>query len=149
MSPASGSPRRISAARLATLSERFPVAPTALVVRISWSTDRTDVDLHVPLIVRPRGGLGAPVARSQLASLMDVAPTLLEITGLSAPASMHGVSFEPLLRGRGLTLEVANDTRREGVNLGGHGHRPPPSGRPGARRHRRDGPLTYRRAGQM
>jgi len=58
----------------------------------------TDVDLHVPLIVRPRGGLEGPQVRSQLASIMDVAPTLLDLEGLAVPHEMHGVSLAPAMR---------------------------------------------------
>ena len=59
-------------------------------------------DLKVPWILRPRDGAGFPSDKQVpgLASLLDVAPTLLDIAGLHAPASMHGVSFVPYLRGR-------------------------------------------------
>jgi arylsulfatase A-like enzyme len=63
----------------------------------------SDVDLHVPLIIRP-----APVLRcrqgqrcEQLASLCDVAPTLLELAKLRAVPGMSGVSLAPVLYGTG------------------------------------------------
>jgi len=59
----------------------------------------SDVDLHVPLVIRfprssqlPRGQL----ARG-LASTLDVAPTLLELSGIERPSGMHGVSQVPAL----------------------------------------------------
>jgi len=59
-------------------------------------------DLKVPWILRPREDAGIRFGQQVhgLASLLDVAPTLLDIAGLHAPASMHGVSFVPFLRGR-------------------------------------------------
>jgi arylsulfatase A-like enzyme len=59
-------------------------------------------DLRVPWILRPRAEAGIPTPQRvpALASLLDVAPTLLDIAGLPAPSSMHGVSFEPFLGGR-------------------------------------------------
>jgi len=60
-----------------------------------------DVDLHVPWILRPSAdvrceqGLVTPA----LASLLDVAPTLLELHGLAVPGEMQGVSQAPVLRG--------------------------------------------------
>jgi arylsulfatase A-like enzyme len=65
----------------------------------------SDVDLHVPLIIRP-----APILRckqgvrcSELASLCDVAPTLLELASpkLRKPPGMSGVSLAPVLFGSG------------------------------------------------
>lgn len=61
----------------------------------------SDVDLRVPLIVRPAASLGLPKGASTLAlaSLVDVGPTLLDLAGLERPAGMHGVSLAPLVRG--------------------------------------------------
>ena len=65
----------------------------------------SDVDLHVPLIIRP-----APILRckqgvrcSELASICDVAPTLLDLANpkLRKPAGMSGVSLAPVLFGSG------------------------------------------------
>ncbi len=63
----------------------------------------SDVDLHVPLIIRP-----APILRcqqrvrsTQLASITDVAPTLLELAKLPKPPGMSGVSLAPVLFGTG------------------------------------------------
>jgi len=51
-------------------------------------------DLHVPWVLRPRSRPDAQRGRSidALASLVDVAPTLLDLAGLARPESMQGVS---------------------------------------------------------
>ena len=63
----------------------------------------SDVDLHVPLIIRPEPGL--PLAQDlraeQLVSLIDVAPTLLELAGIVVPSGMQGVSLTRILAGGG------------------------------------------------
>jgi arylsulfatase A-like enzyme len=55
----------------------------------------SDVDLHVPLIVRPAPEVLAvkPRTTDALASLTDVAPTLLELSGIPLPRGMQGVSL--------------------------------------------------------
>ena len=54
----------------------------------------SDVDLHVPLIVRPAEGVDCErgARRHNLVSLIDLAPTALELAGISPPPGMHGVS---------------------------------------------------------
>jgi arylsulfatase A-like enzyme len=56
-----------------------------------------DPGLEVALIVRwPAGDIGSGVVRSGLASNLDVLPTLLEATGVTAPEGIQGRSlFEP------------------------------------------------------
>lgn len=61
-------------------------------------------DLHVPLVVRPARSLGVEAGllgrRSErLVSLVDLAPSLLELHGLEPPPGTHGVSFADELRG--------------------------------------------------
>jgi arylsulfatase A-like enzyme len=60
-----------------------------------------DVDLHVPVLLRPANS--AELVRGRevdaLMSLLDVAPTLLELSGVQPPAGMHGVSMVPVLKG--------------------------------------------------
>lgn len=60
-----------------------------------------DVDLHVPWILRPAPELGAEPGRrtDHLASLLDVAPTLLDLAGLDPPDGMAGVSQLGAVRG--------------------------------------------------
>jgi len=64
----------------------------------------SDCDLHVPCIVRPGSGLnliekdrGSKPLR--LASLIDLAPTLLDLYGISSGAGMSGVSLAGAIRG--------------------------------------------------
>jgi len=65
----------------------------------------SDVDLHVPLIIRPAPVLNCKKGlRSQvLVSLCDLAPTLLDLARppLRRPAGMTGVSLAPVLFGTG------------------------------------------------
>ncbi|MFT4541560.1 MAG: arylsulfatase A-like enzyme [Planctomycetota bacterium] len=58
------------------------------------------VDLHVPLLIRPAPSLGLAVGSSfdELASLLDLAPTLLDMHGLSVREGMHGQSLAPWMR---------------------------------------------------
>ncbi len=57
-------------------------------------------DLHVPWILRPALGRGFELGpREQLASTIDLAPTLLELAGVPLPTGMHGVSQVGVLRG--------------------------------------------------
>lgn len=60
-----------------------------------------DADLHVPLVVRPapRLGLMHGSTTNVLTSLMDVAPTLLQMEGIAKPHGMHGVSQFAALQG--------------------------------------------------
>ena len=57
-------------------------------------------DLRVPWIVRPRASLGLPTGRSIVGpvSLIDLAPTILELEGLPVPVGMHGLSLAGALR---------------------------------------------------
>jgi arylsulfatase A-like enzyme len=61
----------------------------------------SDVDMHVPWVLRPAAGsriLRGP-SRDNLASVLDVAPTLLELSDIPIPPGMHGRSQAPVLRG--------------------------------------------------
>lgn len=59
----------------------------------------SDVDLHVPLLLRLPASSGLPrgVRTDSLASTLDVAPTLLELAGIERPSWMHGRSQVPAL----------------------------------------------------
>lgn len=64
----------------------------------------TAADLRVPLVVRPGADL-AMLRGARLegvASLVDLAPTLLDLYGLGVPAGMSGVSHAPRMRTPGL-----------------------------------------------
>ena len=67
----------------------------------------SDVDLHVPLIVKPPASWPGRrgVAIDHLASTIDVMPTLLELLGVPPPPGMHGVSHA------GATLPDAEPAR--------------------------------------
>ena len=69
--------------------------------RLVASGTLSDVDLHVPLLIRPAPQLGIATGRTidPTVSLVDVAPTLIDLYGLPIPAGMGGVSLVPLLRG--------------------------------------------------
>ncbi len=57
-----------------------------------------DVLLHVPLVVA-----GPDIVRgewSPIVSLLDVAPTVLELVGVETPAELDGASLLPILRGK-------------------------------------------------
>lgn len=62
----------------------------------------SDVDLHVPLIIRPAPVLHCKqgVRSRELCSLVDFAPTLLELAQLPRPAGMSGLSLVPWMRGQ-------------------------------------------------
>lgn len=55
----------------------------------------SDADLRVPLVIRPAAGARfAPgLATRSLASLIDVAPTLLQLAGIPVTSAMQGVSL--------------------------------------------------------
>jgi len=55
--------------------------------------------LHVPLLIRPPGGLETPVRVSELFSLIDLAPTLVHLVGITPPAEWDGISWAPHLVG--------------------------------------------------
>ncbi len=57
--------------------------------------------LLVPLMIRPPGGMRAGRRLAEPVSLIDVAPTLLELAGLSPPPDFEGRSWAAFLRGTG------------------------------------------------
>lgn len=61
----------------------------------------TEVDLHVPWIIRPAPSLGLPrdIELHDLASTLDLAPTLLDLCRIPIPDGMHGVSHKPAVLG--------------------------------------------------
>jgi arylsulfatase A-like enzyme len=56
--------------------------------------------VRVPLIVAAPELAGGLAPAHQLASLVDVMPTLLGLTGVPVPEGLHGVDLTPVLRGR-------------------------------------------------
>jgi arylsulfatase A-like enzyme len=65
--------------------------------RLEGKSQPYEESLEVPLVVR---GPGVPVGatRSQLVGNIDLAPTVLDLTGARRPASVDGRSFLPVLR---------------------------------------------------
>ncbi len=60
---------------------------------------RVTMMMVVPGLTRPGGRCAAP------ASLLDIYPTLVELTGGTPPAAIEGTSLVPLLRDPGLTID--------------------------------------------
>ena len=68
-----------------------------------------EIDLRVPWVIRPALGLGTErgVRSGELASLIDVAPTLVDLFDLPPLSGVHGVSQLPSLRGTGPARKMA------------------------------------------
>lgn len=65
-----------------------------------------DFSARIPLIIRdPR--VAKRSADSQIVRSIDIAPTLLELAGLTVPADMEGVSLASAVRGDGTDLGLA------------------------------------------
>ena len=60
--------------------------------------------VRVPLLVRWPGVAKPGQVRSELVSLIDIMPTLLEATGITAPKDLAGLSLVHLLRGESSSL---------------------------------------------
>jgi hypothetical protein len=76
----------------------------------------SEADLRVPLVVRPGAGVAMRrgVGIAGVTSLVDLAPTLLELHGLRAPFGMSGVSHAPRL-----VDEAAPPPRTVALAMGG------------------------------
>jgi N-sulfoglucosamine sulfohydrolase len=58
-----------------------------------------DSGIKTPLVVHwPKGIAKASGVSDSLVSVIDIAPTILELAGVQVPDSMQGVSFSPLLK---------------------------------------------------
>jgi arylsulfatase A-like enzyme len=55
--------------------------------------------VRIPLIVRWPTGLQSGVASQQVAALVDLAPTLLDLVGVETPSHMRGRSLASILSG--------------------------------------------------
>jgi len=62
--------------------------------------------LRVPWLVRPDPGLDVPVGIriDQVTSAIDLAPTLIELSGLRVPEGMHGISHRDAVFGEDADL---------------------------------------------
>jgi len=56
-----------------------------------------DPIVHIPLIIRHPGSVDNPSAVTDLVSLMDLGPTILQAAGIEAPTYMEGQSLLPYL----------------------------------------------------
>jgi arylsulfatase A-like enzyme len=63
-------------------------------------------NVHVPMLVAASGLVSGQVRSNRVVSLVDVAPTVLDLAGLSIPASYQGQSM--LAHGRGMALFFAD-----------------------------------------
>ena len=59
--------------------------------------------IRIPMIFR--SGLAAQVNRTQVAQIIDVMPTVLDLCGAAVPASVQGRSLAPILRGECAELD--------------------------------------------
>ncbi len=57
--------------------------------------------IHVPLFIRPPGGLSARVTMDEPISLIDLAPTMLDLVDVPAPPGFAGRSWAPWMHGTG------------------------------------------------
>jgi len=74
----------------------------------SWCKQTNyNIDTRVPLIVRAPGMFKQGQECSQLVELVDLFPTLCDMTGIEIPAYMEGISLKPLLKNPALELKSA------------------------------------------
>jgi arylsulfatase A-like enzyme len=59
-----------------------------------------DSQLHVPLIVILPHSSRTGMRISQIVTLLDIMPTILDMSGLRIPSSVHGISLLPFLQNR-------------------------------------------------
>lgn len=60
---------------------------------------------RIPFIWRVPGFMDGKVATKQVASLVDIAPTLLELSGIDIPENIQGQSLAPVICGESETLQ--------------------------------------------
>jgi arylsulfatase len=69
--------------------------------------------VRVPLLLRLPGQIPAGLRSETLVELTDIAPTLLELAGLSVPVEMQGRSLLPILKGGALPVQHRDFVRCE------------------------------------
>lgn len=74
-----------------------------------------DEAVRIPLIFRLPGKLQKGVRKDTVASLADIAPTILSLTGIPTPDFMHGKDLSGLLRDKDFQMEN-NDAIFENAN---------------------------------
>lgn len=76
--------------------------------------------IRIPLIMRVPGLQNQRVIEEQVANLVDVMPTLLDLCGGEVPSHPHGRSLAPVLRGERAHLEMTGsfvETGGDGVGI--------------------------------
>ncbi len=75
--------------------------------------------LRVPFLMRLPKGIGRGSVVNEQVSLVDLMPTILDITGIDTPRGVEGVSLLPLVRGRPIDREAiyAEFFDKRGFNL--------------------------------
>ncbi len=66
-----------------------------------------DEAIHVPLVIKPEGNVGAGRRVGDLVQHIDVVPTLLDFVKAPIPGQLRGRSLKPLLEGTGRLKPVA------------------------------------------
>ena len=70
-----------------------------------WMKDHVyEEAMRIPMVFRWPGGIETRGASRAVASLVDVAPTLLALAGIDAPETMQGRDLAPVLRGEAGTV---------------------------------------------
>ena len=73
----------------------------------AWSKHTNyEIDARVPLLIRVPGKKGG-VTSNAIVELVDVFPTLCELTGIKAPTNLEGVSLVPVLNNNTTTVKEA------------------------------------------
>lgn len=90
-----------------------------------------DSGARVPTAIRWPGASAAGANITQMISLLDIAPTVLEATGLPIPESLPGISLLPLLQSKTpTTVDLGRDALVYGVERHFPGARPNGAGYP-------------------
>jgi arylsulfatase A-like enzyme len=76
-----------------------------------------DEEVRIPLIVKLPGNAFAGDERDAVVAMEDVAPTILDVLGLAAPASFEGESFREVLASDPYDERIATATLRFGEKL--------------------------------
>ena len=102
--------------RMLTALDRTGLAENTIVVFTSDHGDNlgslglvqkggpNEESIRIPLIVRYPAGFGPRTVDGTVASLVDVAPTLIDLAGGDPPSHMPGRNLTPLLRGQASSL---------------------------------------------
>ncbi len=64
-----------------------------------------DSTIHVPLIIRPPGGVAGGRVVSTAVSHVDLYPTVLDAVGIDPPQPVHGQSLMAIVRGEGSPID--------------------------------------------